>query len=98
MATISIQMLGKRVKDKISGFKGIAIEKIEYLNGCIQYKIQPRVKENGKFIEGQWFDEQQLTVFKTVEKKKTTKLFKGYSMTGDTGGPGPDSTPDFGKP
>ena len=30
-------VMGKEVKDIVTGFKGIVTAKIEYLNGCIQF-------------------------------------------------------------
>ena len=57
--------LGNRVKDKVSGFVGIAISKTEYLNGCIQYGVQPQTKESDKKPETEFFDAEQLEVLKT---------------------------------
>ena len=59
MATIK---LGQRVKDKVTGFKGIAIAKCEYLNGCVQFDIAPVVNEKGETMKNQWIDQQQLQV------------------------------------
>ena len=56
--------LGQTVRDKVTGFKGIAITKCKYLNGCIQYSIQPRVNDNGEIPKDQWIDEQQLEIIK----------------------------------
>lgn len=55
-------MLGKTVKDKVTGFYGIVTGKAEYLTGCAQYLLAPKVAENGSFIDGQWFDEGRLEV------------------------------------
>ncbi len=54
--------LGKRVKDMISGFEGIATGRAEYLYGCVQYCIVPRIDGDGKSREGEWFDEGRLIV------------------------------------
>lgn len=40
--------LGAEAKDKISGFEGIIVGRIEYLFGCAQYGISPKVTEAGK--------------------------------------------------
>jgi hypothetical protein len=37
-------LLGKKVKDKITGFEGIATSKHIYLTGCNQYAVQPIMK------------------------------------------------------
>ncbi len=52
--------LGNKVKDKVTGFEGIAISKCIYLNGCIQYAIKPPVDEKGDMRKEVWIDEQQL--------------------------------------
>lgn len=55
--------LGNEVKSVISGFAGIAINRLEYLNGCIQYCVKPKgLTKEGKEKEGVYFDEEQLVV------------------------------------
>lgn len=53
--------LGKKAKDKITGFEGIIIGKINYLYGCNQYGISPPVQE-GKIGDTQWFDEGRVEI------------------------------------
>lgn len=48
--------LGVNAKDKITGFKGIAVGRASYITGCDQYLIQPPVKEDGGHQEGRWID------------------------------------------
>jgi len=36
--------LGDKVRDRVTGFEGIATSKTEFLNGCIQIEITPRLK------------------------------------------------------
>jgi hypothetical protein len=66
--------LGDKVKDKISGFTGIAVARTDWLYGCIRITIQPEVSKEGKYVENQTFDEPQLVVLKAGaikdEKKK----------------------------
>ncbi|HEX2682698.1 MAG TPA: hypothetical protein VHL77_02125 [Ferruginibacter sp.] len=50
-------MLGKQVKDKITGFEGIAIGVINYLFGCNQIGIAPPMDKEGKRPPVEWFDE-----------------------------------------
>jgi len=55
--------IGDRVEHRINGLKGIATARTEYLNGCRQFLVQPeKLDKEGKPIEGQWIDEQHLTV------------------------------------
>ena len=53
--------LGERVKDTVTDFKGMAIARCEYLNGCIRIQVQPKeLNKDGKIIESEWIDEGQL--------------------------------------
>ncbi len=58
--------LGVTVKDLVTGFKGIATSRVEYLNGCVQYYVQPGLTEkqlaDGKFPDGAYVDHQRLIV------------------------------------
>ena len=37
--------LGDKVKDKVTGLEGIATCRTEFLNGCIQIELTPRIKK-----------------------------------------------------
>ena len=54
-------VLGTKVKDSITGFTGIATSRTVFLNGCVQYCVEPPVGKDGKTCECQWIDEQRLT-------------------------------------
>lgn len=54
--------LGKKVKDKVTGFEGIATSKHIYLTGCNQYGVQPVVDKDGKIPELRYFDEGRLEI------------------------------------
>ena len=49
--------LGKRYKDTISGFEGVATGVADYLYGC--RSVQLSGGTDGK-VESEWFDEQRL--------------------------------------
>lgn len=73
--------LGNRVRDIVTDFTGIATGKCEYLNGCIQFCIKSRIKNDEKYPEGHWIDEGQLEY-----------LSEGISSKSkDTGGPMSDT-------
>lgn len=66
--------LGHKVKDIVSGFVGIAITRLEYLNGCVRYTVQAKQNENNE-VPNMDIDVEQLKkvdngIFK---KKKVTK-------------------------
>lgn len=52
---------GNSVKDLITNVTGIITAKIEYINGCKQYLIKTKSKDN-KADEGTWIDEGQLVL------------------------------------
>ena len=54
--------LGQEVKDCITGFTGIATARVEYLNGCIQICVKPKMVKPGEMPEGQYIDDEQLEV------------------------------------
>lgn len=77
--------MGSRVRDKISGFTGIATARTEYLNGCARVVVEPdKLGEKGELIEGKYFDEPQLDV-----------LLEGVISLGpdDVGGPHDHAVP-----
>lgn len=60
---------GNEVKDKVTGFKGMVVGRVEYITGCAQFLIQPACKKDNDFIEAKWFDEDRVQV---LSKKKKT--------------------------
>lgn len=77
--------LGAAVRDVVSGFTGIATARVEYINGCIQYCVQPAMHE-GRYDEARYFDHQQLQVI----GEGITAI---HQMTKATGGPSPNTPP-----
>jgi len=52
--------LRDKVKDTITDFRGIAVARCVYLNGCVRIEVQPKKLKDGKMIESVWIDESQL--------------------------------------
>ena len=63
--------MGQKVKDRVSGFVGIAVARVEFLNGCVRIAIQPKVSKDGKVVGSTYFDIEQLEV---VEGAKAIKI------------------------
>ncbi len=57
-------VLGQRVRDTVTGFEGIAIGRVVYINGCHQYLVKPKCvpkdDEPMKQPEGWYIDDQSL--------------------------------------
>lgn len=57
--------LGDQVQDLITGFKGIAVARTKWLNGCVRYAIVGKVKPTGNPDENAVeIDEQSIKVLK----------------------------------
>lgn len=62
--------LGVVAKDKITGFKGIITQRVDYLTGCNRCYVSPRELKDNSIVDGFYFDEaQNLTVFPSMRRK-----------------------------
>lgn len=64
--------LGDVAEDRISGFKGVVLGRIEYLTGCNQIFLLPKSKEDNDFKEGHWFDVERIEVLEHAAVKVWT--------------------------
>lgn len=53
--------LGLTMKDVVTGFEGVAIGYVQYLTGCNQVLLTPKVNSKSKG-DACWFDESRLKV------------------------------------
>ncbi len=74
--------LGDNVKDRFTGFKGVAVSKIEYLSGCIQFGVAPKVGNDNKKIDTEYIDEGRLDVV-GPRAKKIVKMKTGADFMSD---------------
>ena len=63
--------LGDEVKDIVSGFKGIAVVRHTYLQGCDRISVQPLIDQVGSLLDAESFDEPQLKILKVGKVKRT---------------------------
>jgi hypothetical protein len=61
--------LGDKAKDKITGFTGVAVAKTEYLTGCTRVSLQSQELHEGKPVDWQSFDEDQLELIEEPESE-----------------------------
>ena len=66
--------LGDTVKDIHTGFTGVAVIKLIFINGCIQFEVAPKVNKKNELQESVGIDIQSLKVVKrkTPPRKKPT--------------------------
>ena len=72
--------LGDKVRDEVTGFTGIAVAKITYLQGCDRIAVQAPVKKNEKPEDWVYVDLPQLEVIKkgAVKQLPNSKVVGGY--------------------
>ena len=59
---------GVWVEDLVTGFSGVIIGRADYLTGCNQYLVKPRVDSEGKNIDALWLDEMSLKIDETKQR------------------------------
>lgn len=52
--------LGDKLRDRITGFEGIAAARLTYISGTVQYTLQPDKLDSGKVMDQAAFDWQRL--------------------------------------
>lgn len=55
-------LLGIIVRDKVTGFIGVAENRATFLYGCDRYCVQPKIDKEGKMPESKMIDEPQLEI------------------------------------
>jgi hypothetical protein len=55
-------MLGKKVKDKVSGFEGIVVAKIKFIDSSVQYIVKPIMSIHKKMRDVEYFSKKQLKI------------------------------------
>jgi len=83
--------LGMKVKDRVTGFTGIAMCRSTFLTGCDRIGVQPKAGKDGKMEDSRYFDEPSLDIVGTkivVMRDEEGKKVKKKSRRG-----GPRQTP-----
>jgi hypothetical protein len=63
-----MSLLGKKVRDTVTGLRGTVIAEITYMNGCVQYQIQPKAVKDGVPAKATWFDKEQVELWPKPKK------------------------------
>lgn len=58
----TIDLLGRKATDKVTGFSGVVSSVCFDLYGCVQVALTPPIDRDGKPDEGHWYDVQRLEV------------------------------------
>jgi hypothetical protein len=78
-------LLGKRLRDKVTGFEGVATSYTTYLTGCATYGLAPKVDDKGMIQDTVHFDYMRLEVVDDGPLAIST------NANVDTGGPRRDA-------
>lgn len=73
-----LNLLGLKVRDKVTGCRGVVTSVCFDLYGCVQAALQPEAKD-GKLPDSTWFDEKRLIVEsdRPVMERPTFELIAG---------------------
>lgn len=89
MDTTAVQqhmsLLGHRVVDKVTGFKGIVTSVCFDLFGCIQAGVNPGLSAEGKLMDSNWFDVNRLDVISSEPVMNVPNFEYGMVAEGQHG-------------
>jgi len=60
--------LGEILKDKVTGFQGVAMGRTEYFTNCSHYGLCSQSLKDGKTLDWEWFAETRLIKVDGAEK------------------------------
>jgi len=80
-----MELLGMKVTDKVTGFKGVVTSISFDLYGCIQAIVTPEAGNDGKQEESRWFDVRRLTVTSKAPVMTLPNYEYGYVAEGRKG-------------
>ena len=86
--------LGSLVRDVITELEGVVIARIDYLNGCVQYSVQPKVNKQMNLGKVEWVDEEQLEVIGDGVTKTYRKVIEKNVVKPRSPGGGSRSHPE----
>jgi hypothetical protein len=89
-----LELLGKKVEDRVTGFKGVVASVSFDLYGCIQAVVNPGMGKDGKLGEQTWFDIARLKVMSDKPVMAPPDFIVGVIADGKSG---PAEKPQFGK-
>jgi hypothetical protein len=80
-----IKLLGLKVKDRVTGFRGVVTTISFDLYGCIQAVVHPGLGKDKKLGDCQWFDVNRLAVESHVPVMDRPDFVSGLQAEGKQG-------------
>jgi hypothetical protein len=90
-----LQMLGLKVRDKVTEMEGVVASISFDLYGCVQAIVNPGLDKDGKPRDTYWFDVNRLTVLSDVPVMERPNFVAGPQALGLQG---PSEKPASNKP
>ena len=79
------ELLGMKVRDKVTGAEGVVSSVSFDLFGCIQAVVVPQADKDGKRQEGDWFDVGRLEITDANRVMPVPDFDAGYPSEGKKG-------------
>lgn len=89
-----LNLLGMKVEDRVTGFKGVLVSVSFDLYGCIQAVVNPGLDKDGKLDDAKWFDVNRLIVTSAEPVMNRPNFDFGQVAEGNHG---PAEKPDWGQ-
>jgi hypothetical protein len=89
-----LNLLGLRVRDRVSGFEGVVASVCFDLYGCIQAIVHPGLQADGKLGDQSWFDVNRLEIVSDAPVMNRPNFEFGEVAKGNKGAA---EKPAFGK-
>lgn len=89
-----LNLLGFRVRDRVSGFEGVVASVCFDLYGCIQAIVHPGLQADGKLGDQSWFDVNRLEIVSAEPVMNRPNFEFGEVAKGNKGAA---DKPAFGK-
>lgn len=80
-----LELLGLRVKDRVTGMEGVVATVGFDLYGCVQAIVNPGMDKDGKLRDSLWFDVIRLEVMDRTPVMKVPNFEVGPQANGDKG-------------
>ena len=78
---MNVILFGSLAQDRITGFEGVVVRRIEHMNKCVRYELQPMVDEDRQLPDSKMFDGPDLKIITPPKEDlppaiKTSNIFK----------------------
>lgn len=80
-----LEMLGLKVRDRVSGMEGIVTSVGFDLYGCVQVILNPGIDKDGKLADQVWLDIARLEVLDKTPVMKLPNFISGSQARGEKG-------------